>query len=335
MTSLYEQFRVLLSELQDQVLQSLLVGRTQATTDELSTIAAVTDADTIYGIDKISEEAILDWFAERWPAEQPLELVMEGLEGAPTTFPAGTPVDETLWKAILDPIDGTRGLMYDKRPAWSLAGLAPQHGSETNLTQIVVAVMTELPTSKQWRADRLSAIRGLGPSGVHGVSIDVRSGSRESLIPRPSGAADFRHGFAAMARFFPQGKALLSQLEERLWTELHGVEPGASPLVFDDQYISTGGQIYELAVGHDRMQGDLRPLAYSKLGLESSLTCHPYDIATALVLTELGGIVETPSGQSLDAPLDVTSPISWIGFPNEVLAERVRPILRRLVKEML
>ena len=335
MTGTTEQFRILLSELQDHVLDALLAGRARSTTEELAAVAAETEADVIYGIDKISEEAILDWFSARWPAEQPVELIMEGLEGPPVTFPTGIPVAQTIWKLILDPVDGTRGLMYDKRPAWSLAGLAPQRGPSTNLADITVAVMTELPTSKQWRADRLSAVRGLGSAGVQGVSIDVRSGARKAFVPRPSGASDFLHGFAATARFFPQGKALLSELEERLWAELHGADPGRTPLVFDDQYISTGGQLYELAVGHDRMQGDFRPLAYAKLGFRSSLTCHPYDIATALVLTELGGVVETPMGEPLHAPLDVTSPVSWIGFPNAVLAAQARPILRRLIQEML
>ena len=33
------------------------------------------------------------------------------------------------WTVIVDTIDGTRGLMYDKRPAWCLAAAAPRGGS--------------------------------------------------------------------------------------------------------------------------------------------------------------------------------------------------------------
>ncbi len=47
---------------------------------------------------------------------------MEGLEGEAVTFPRGTPVGGTLFKCILDPIDGTRNLMYDKRSAWGAGG---------------------------------------------------------------------------------------------------------------------------------------------------------------------------------------------------------------------
>jgi hypothetical protein len=52
-----------------------------------------------------------------------------------------------------------------------------------------------------------------------------------------------------------------------------------------------------------------------------------------LLLQEAGGVVEAPDGSTLDAPLDVTSPIAWIGFANENLAKQVRPILHRLLRE--
>ena len=50
-------------------------------------------------------------------------------------------------------------------------------------------------------------------------------------------------------------------------------------MVFDDQYICTGGQFYELIVGHDRFIADLRPLFYQILHQPPGLCCHPYDYA--------------------------------------------------------
>jgi hypothetical protein len=99
--------------------------------------------------------------------------------------------------------------------------------------------------------------------------------------------------------------------------------------------MTTGGQIYEIMVGHDRMLGDLRPLAHRKLGYQSALVCHPYDICTAMLLQEAGGVVETPWGEPLRVPLDTTSPVSWMGYANAALAEQVRPILQRLIREHL
>ena len=99
------------------------------------------------------------------------------------------------------------------------------------------------------------------------------------------------------------------------------------PHVFDDQYLSTGGQIYELLAGHDRLIGDLRPFVLPSLGYKSAVTCHPYDICTALLLTEAGGVIESPDGRPLDAPLDTLTPVAWIGYANETLARLARPVL--------
>lgn len=328
-----EKARRLLCALQYDIRQKLLAARDRGAA-RFARIAAVTAADTIYEVDKISEAAIFAWFEAHWPKAWPVELVMEGVEdGDEVTFPRGTPAAKTLFKCILDPIDGTRNLMYDKRSAWILAGLAPQRGKKTDLRDLVVAAMTELPVTKQSLGDQVSAVRGGGRRGIVAERIDLRGGARRRFAPRPSAARDFRHGFASLARFFPEGKALIAQVEEALWDELYGLGSTSSPLVFDDQYIATGGQLYELLVGHDRMLGDLRPLAHAKLGLRSSLVCHPYDICTALILREAGGIVEAPAGGPLRAPLDTTSPVAWMGYANSALARQVRPVLKRLLKK--
>ncbi|WP_337174090.1 hypothetical protein [Paludisphaera sp.] len=327
--------RGLLCGLQDRIRDAVLAARDSHAAEELAEVAEVTAADTIYRIDKISESAVIAWFEANWPADLPVELVMEGVEDHVPTFPAGTPVDRAAFTCILDPIDGTRGLMYDKRSAWVLAALAPRRGGSATLADVRVAAMTELPTSKQWASDQVSGIRGRGPSGLVAERVDIRDGARRPISLRPSRATDFRHGFAALARFFPEGKALLAQVEERLWRELHGPGGGGSPVVFEDQYLSTGGQLHELLVGHDRMIGDLRPMAHRKLGIESALVCHPYDICAAMLLQEAGGVVEQPDGRPLDAPLDTTSPVSWMGYANPALAAQVRPILARLMEELL
>lgn len=330
--------RRLLCRLQDTIRDVVLAARVGGNTEALAAVAHVTTADTIYGIDKVSESAVIGWLGEHWPRNWPVQLVMEGIpDEAPLLFPAGTPAGATRLRLILDPIDGTRSLMYDKRSAWVLAGLAPQRGAGTTLADIQVAAMTELPTTKQWRADQISGVRGGGPAGIVAESVDVRSAARERapLRLQPSRATDFRHGFASLARYFPEGKALTAQIEEDVWDALYGLGSTASPLVFDDQYICTGGQLYELLAGHDRMCGDLRPLVLPALGYTNSLCCHPYDICTALLLTEAGGVVEQPDGQPLDAPLNTESNVAWVGFANEGLAAQVRPVLRRALAERL
>jgi hypothetical protein len=320
--------RRLLCGLQVEIRDTVIAARKKQA-GKFARVAGVTAADTIYHVDRISEAAVVAWFERHWPRSEPVELVMEGLEGEAVTFPRGTPVARTAWKCILDPIDGTRGIMYDKRPAWILAGLAPQRGARTHLGDIVVAAMTELPVAKQDRADQLSAVRG---GGVMAETHDLVRGTRRRWRPRPSRARNFEHGFASLAHFFPEGKALLGAVEEDLWRGLgvHGKNGGQ--LVFDDQYISTGGQLFELIAGHDRMLGDLRPPAYAKLGFSAAtLCCHPYDICTALIAREAGCLIERPGGGPLREPLDTTTPVAWMGYANAHLARAVRPVLRRVM----
>jgi fructose-1,6-bisphosphatase/inositol monophosphatase family enzyme len=335
-TATVERLRSLLLRAQDFIRDTVLAARVRSSSAEMSAVAAVTAADTIYAIDKISEKAIVGWFTANWPEDEPVELVAEGVEEhEPLVFPAGIAVSATRWKLIVDPIDGTRNLMYDKRPAWILSGLAPQRGAATILADIVVAAMTELPTTKQWCSDQISAISGGGLGGLRAERLNLFTGERKSVGLRPSIAENVRHGFASLVRFFPEGKTLTAQIEERLWRELGDVPPGGSPLVFDDQYLSTGGQIYELLAGHDRMLGDLRPLVFARLGLVSSLVCHPYDICTELILREAGGVIEKPFGGRLDVPLDTTSPVAWLGFANAALARKVQPVLQRVLRKEL
>lgn len=324
----WETARRLLCRLGDDIRAAVLAARQATGLDTLAAVAEVTAADTLYRIDKVSEGTVIGWLGANWPGDWPVELVMEGAgESEPLTFPRRTPVNQTRLKLIIDPIDGTRSLMYDKRPGWVLAALAPQRGPGTSLLDLRVAAMTELPTSKQWRGDQLSAVRG---RGIVAEGINAFKPSERFPVPvRPSAATDFRHGFASLVKFFPEGKALTAQIEETLWDQLLGRTRTHTPVVFDDQYLCTGGQIYELLTGRDRMIGDLRPLVLPALGFGGMTMCHPYDICTGFLLTEAGGVLETPDGRPLDAPLDTTTPVAWIGFANETLARQVRPVLRQ------
>lgn len=330
-----EQARVLLCDLGKTIRDGVIAGRAGQTLESMSAVAQVTEADTIYAVDKVSEAAVLEWFDQNWSAQTPVALVMEGLEGEATTFPTGTPPEQCIWKCIIDPIDGTRPLMYDKRSAWALCALAPQRGATNTLADICVAAMTELPTSKAGYVEQFSAVAGCGLAGVVAERVSLYDGARVHFTPRPSQADTIEHGFGQLAKFFPDGKSLMGAMEERLCEILTGKVHHTTPLLFDDQYLATGGQFYELLIGHDRFVADIRPEVYRKLGCESSLVCHPYDACCWLILKECGCLIETLEGEPLSAPLDTTSPVSWVAFANETLAAQIRPALQQVLREFL
>ena len=293
-------------------------------------------ADTIYQIDTLVEP-VLEEFCREWSKTTPLVLIAEGIhdadgnEGA-KVFPEGTSADRAQIRVIVDPIDGTRGLMYDKRAAWALAGVAPNKGDATRLSDIEIAVMTELPTSKMGWADVLWAMKG---GGAQGHRVDLRGGKTQPLAMRSSTADTINHGFAMVSNFFPGTKVLSSELMEHLAANLIGPADVTRATVFDDQYICTGGQFYELIVGHDRFNADLRPYFYRMQGQPEGLCCHPYDCATALIAQEAGVIVTDALGGELDGPLDVTSGICWAAYANSALRAKIEPLLSAWLKARL
>ncbi len=327
----HETLRGLLCGLGDAIRDAVLAGREHLDAAGLSAVTGHAGGDTIYAVDRISEAAILAWFRAHWPPEFAVQIVMEGIESE-LCFPEGTPAAASHWKCIIDPIDGTRGIMYDKRSAWALAGIAPQIGEGTMLSHIVAAAMTEIPVTKQWRADQYSTTTG---GTLIATARDLRGGGIQTIQPTPSQAADFSHGFSSLVKFFPEGRTLTSQIEERLWDELIGLNSRLSPQIFDDQYLSTGGQFHELITGHDRMIGDLRPLILRVLDMESQLVCHPYDACAWLVLRKAGVIFEHPLGGFPDAPLDTESGVAWVAYANEHLASLARPVLARILNQFL
>ncbi len=329
----HESLRDCLCALQRFALETILTQRERKTSLQLASITEETPADTIYAIDEISDAAILRWFAENWPSKWPVELIMEGFEGKPLQFPEHVTSEETLLKCIIDPIDGTRGLMYDKRPAWILSGIAKQKGETNSLDDIIVAAMTEVPTTRQWRADQVSSIKG---KGIKATTFDVRDAFHNRPVKlSPSTDKEVHHAFATISRFFPAASTLLSQCEERLWEILYSTPQSPSPLIFNDQYISSGGQFYEILSGKDSFVADLRPLAFKKLGIESNLACHPYDVCTALILQEAGCIVEAPDGSPLKPPLNTKTPVAFTAYANQALADHIRPALQQVIKELL
>ena len=295
----------------------------------LHEVTRASSADTIYRIDA-EVEPLLEAFCKEWGKTTPLVLVAEGLEdgagneGESRAFPHGSREEDAVIRVIVDPIDGTRGIMYDKRAAWALAGVASNKGADTRLSDIEVAVMTELPTSKMGYGDVLCAIKG---RGANGRREDLRNGGSEPLALRPSNATGIDHGFASVSNFFPGTKVLAGETMEHLVRHLVGAADVTKATVFDDQYISTGGQFYELIAGHDRFNADLRPLLYRIQRQPAGLCCHPYDCASMLIATEAGVILTDGLGGPLDGPLDTTTGLSWAGYANGTLHARIEPLL--------
>ena len=318
-------------DLHDRIRGSVVAAFAEQRPGALSDVADDGAGDTIYAVDRVSEETLVEGL-EHLAREEPLVLVAEGLPPSGLVLPRGARDEDCRWRLLVDPIDGTRGLMYQKRPAWILTGVAPNRGAATRLRDVVLAVQTEIPLVKQHLCDQLWAVRG---EGVESRRLDRVTGRTEPLALRPSRAETTAHGFASVSRFFPGARDVLAAIDDEVAAAVLGPPVAGKAACFEDQYISTGGQLYELMVGHDRYVADLRPLLAGVLrdrGLPHPLCCHPYDLCTILIAEELGLAVTDAAGAPLDAPLDLESDVAWIGYANGALRGAVEPALQEALR---
>lgn len=289
-------------------------------------------SDVHYAIDRIGEAELEGVLRDLWPDSEPVEVVGEGIPAGTFLLPKGTVAADIRWRLIVDPIDGTRNLMTDRGSAYVLSGLAQcLDGNAPSLADIDVAVMTEIPPIKQRALDQLSCVRGEGLI-MERRHLDLKTVSPLRAVPSP--ALDLKHGFISIARYFPEGRVWLSQFEDRLIDRLYGIGQTRSPLIFDNQCLSTGGQFFALITGRDRMAADLRPLAFKQTGLSQGITCHPYDACCALLLTEAGCLIIQPDGSPFDAPMDDRSPVSFVAFASATIRDHVWPSWVATLQEM-
>ncbi|MDA3873997.1 MAG: hypothetical protein PF795_08545 [Kiritimatiellae bacterium] len=305
------------------------------TPDERSRSTGHAGSDVIYALDQAVETGLVRLLEARAESVGGLVMVAEGIgEKEISFYPSGRADKECAWRLLVDPIDGTRGIMMDKRSAWFLAGVAPNRGEATRLRDIECSVMAELPNSRAGVSDLFSAVKG---QGMEAERCNLMQPSDTvSFRCEPYTGPSVRGGFAQVCRFFPGGRDELALLEEKLWDTIFPDAVEGEILCFEDQYICTGGEWVELMTGRDRFCADLRGTLFTSpryTGRRRGHVCHPYDMAGLLVAEEAGVILTDIHGNPLDAPFDTTTPVDWIGYANASIRTEVEATLQTLIAE--
>lgn len=287
--------------------------------------------DVTYGIDVPTEIVLTRWLDEVARTE-PISLLTEdagwrhagpdGRGGARALdgFAHGGP------RVVVDPIDGTRNLMADVRSAWTVIGACAPGDAPPRQRDVVIGTLTEIPDSRGAVARDLAAARGRG-ARVREVRLADEAGLRdEPLRCDASDRAD--HGYFPFFRYMADLRPAIAAVEADFFARLARDEGAQVRNCYDDQYISNGGQLALLALGKYRMIADLRAHLAARRGTPT-LTSKPYDVSGAvLVVRETGCAITAGDGSELDFPLDVTTPIGFVGWHNAATRARLEPHLR-------
>ena len=320
-------------KLHEKIRATVIEACERATLGEMTKVVSEQEGDTIFALDRVSEEVLIEFVEHEVAPVAPVLLVAEGLEDGEIVLPRGTAESDVVWRIIVDPIDGTRGLMYQKRSGWILTGVAPNRGPGTNLNDIELAVQTEIPLVKQHLSDVLWAFRG---ESANAERFNRLTGEHSPFQLQPSTANNIAQGYAQIVRFFPGVRDVLAKIDDEIVAAVLGPPLPGKALCFEDQYTSSGGQLYELMAGHDRFVADLRacmePVTKDR-GLPRSLCCHPYDLCTELIAREAGVIVTDVDGGPLKARLAIDPDVSWAGYANERIRASIEPLLHAAIKK--
>jgi hypothetical protein len=256
--------------------------------------------DDVFGVDARAEAALaaaLAGLGARWPGT----AVVEGHD-EPVAVGDGTGP----WRYLVDPVDGTRGLLAGKRSAWVLLG-AGRHAA--TLEDLEVGAAVEIPTRRAAVGLVAHAARGGRP---HAVDDDLagRTSPPRPVELRPRGG-DLARRFVTVVRLAPGSHGPIGR-----WADAHlaGLE------VYDDLVPCTGGYLVGLATGTDAAVLDPRPLL-----VPGHLAAHPYDLAALVVTRAAGAVVEALPPGPLRVPLDCTTDVAWAGYADAEVAARLRP----------
>jgi len=76
--------------LHERIRASVVSACERATSDELAKVVKEEEGDTIFAVDRVSEELLVDFFEREVAPTAPLVLIAEGLDVGQITLPRGT-----------------------------------------------------------------------------------------------------------------------------------------------------------------------------------------------------------------------------------------------------
>lgn len=310
----------------------------RARLNDVTEVVGTGAGDITFAIDVVAEDAVERWF-QKVAANGPLSLLTEDTgwqHRGPS--PSGdvqelSGFDHGGPRIALDPIDGTRNIMHDLRSAWVVVSMAGPGPDEPQFKDLCYGAISEIPDSRGAEVRELDAIAG---QGAHLRRLSIHADGEEREVASGPLCTDdevrLDRGYFPFFGFHPSCRADVAALGFDVLQRVVASHPGLNlSTVFDDQYISSGGQLALLALGGYRSIVDARDALGQRTGRPTQ-TAKPYDMAgAALVALEAGCVVVAPDGAPLNFPLDAATPTDFAGFHNRGTADAMLPHLRAAI----
>lgn len=308
--------------------------------DLLASVVSTSGAgDCTFAIDRHVEARLLESLERHLPAGESLVVLHEG-QTRPAVVPAGTDISSARWASLWDPLDGSRPLAYQLRPAAILTCVAP-NSEQPMLQDAVIAVQTEIPLLNQRTAVSLQVVRHT-EAGIRlrGERLDLTTGQRSPFQPTPSTAVTIEGGLIGTEWYFDVVTPWLSALEEAILNKTLGPAPAGSARIWHELQISSSGTFFNLLCGKLRWMHDWRPLINGVLesqGLSGTLCAHIYDVCTFVLLAEATGVIVTDAnGQPLDGPLfDLERGVSYEVYANQAIRQQLEATTLEEIRRLL
>ncbi len=291
--------------------------------------------DVTYGLDERTEVALDLWFEEVARVE-PISLMTEdqgwrhrgpapnGRSRELRDFDHGGP------RIAIDPVDGTRNLMADLRSAWVIVSFAPPGKSAPWMHDLEIGICSEIPDSRAARFRELVALRGATCEARIRELASDHTISKRTLTPTTDSRVD--NGYFPFFHYLADQRPDIARVEAAFFERLAKFEGADVRTCYDDQYISSGGQLALVALGTYRAAIDIRTLVAKKRGVKT-MTSKPYDLAGAVICAQsAGAIVTAVDGSPLDFPIDCETPVDFAAFANAATCARLAPHLARAIE---
>ena len=194
-----------------------------------------------------------------------------------------------------------------------------------------LGLVSEIPDTRGARYRVLEAVAGAGCTAeLRGLGDDLVV-SDGALLADDDDRVD--GGFFPFFAFHPDIRADATRLAGRFFERAASVEGARVEDCYDDQLISSGGQLAHLALGTYRMVVEARDFLAILRGRPTQ-SCKPYDMAgAALCAREAGCVVTGLDGAPLDFPIDAETPVDFVAFHNKGTGARLWPHLATALEE--